>query len=60
MWAAVMGAFLISVFVLAVTSVFSLNERQTKAMRHIEVSKSAALTVARAMKFLVVKKRYFV
>ena len=56
---ALTGAFLLSIFVLAVTSVFQLNEVQSKAMRHIKMSRSAAKTITKAMRFYMIKKKYF-
>ena len=56
---ALIGAFLISLLVLAVNSVFELNKNQQKALRHIQMTRSAALTIIRSMRFLSTKKKLY-
>jgi uncharacterized membrane protein (Fun14 family) len=56
---ALIGAFLISLLVLAVNSVFELTKNQQKALRHIQMTRSAASTIVKAMQFLHTKKKLY-
>jgi hypothetical protein len=56
---AIWGAFMISLVVVTVSSVFELKKNQLKALKHIQVTRSAAKTIILAIKFYQVKKRYY-
>jgi len=45
--------------VVTVSSVFELKKNQLKALKHIQVTRSAAKTIILAIKFYQVKKRYY-
>lgn len=53
------GAFMISLIVLTVSSVFNLSKNQLKAMRHIRLTKSSVKTIELAYKFYKTKKKYY-
>ena len=53
------GAFMISLIVLTVASVFQLSKNQVKAMGHIRVTKSGVKTIEAAFKFYKAKKLYY-
>eukprot|EP00356_Strombidium_inclinatum_P004012 CAMPEP_0170496656 /NCGR_PEP_ID=MMETSP0208-20121228/22285_1 /TAXON_ID=197538 /ORGANISM="Strombidium inclinatum, Strain S3" /LENGTH=119 /DNA_ID=CAMNT_0010773257 /DNA_START=1316 /DNA_END=1675 /DNA_ORIENTATION=+ len=53
------GAFMISLMVLSVSSMFDLKKNQLLALRHIRLTRSAAKTITRAFKFYREKKKYY-
>lgn len=59
MVAALLGAFLISLFVLASQKLVDLTEDQQKALRQINMTRSAAETIQRGIKFYLTKKRFY-
>ena len=59
MMIALTGSFLTSIVIVTVTNTLQLPTKQTLAMRHIHITRSAALTVQKAFKFFRAKKRYF-
>mmetsp|Transcript_13215 Transcript_13215/g.20612 ORF Transcript_13215/g.20612 Transcript_13215/m.20612 type:complete len:265 (+) Transcript_13215:666-1460(+) len=56
---ALLGAFLISIFVLAVTSVFELSKLQMRALRHITMSRSASRVMMQSVRFFILKKKFY-
>mmetsp|Transcript_16179 Transcript_16179/g.25061 ORF Transcript_16179/g.25061 Transcript_16179/m.25061 type:complete len:113 (-) Transcript_16179:657-995(-) len=56
---ALWGAFLISLLVVTVGSVFELNENQKMALRHIRLTRKAATTLSSGIKYFLAKKRYY-
>ena len=48
---ALWGTVLISLVVVSVSSIFELSSSQLMAMRHIRVTRSAAVTISRSIKF---------
>lgn len=56
---ALIGAFLISLLVLAVNSVFELNKNQQKALRHIQMTRSAATTIVKSLRYFITKKKLY-
>lgn len=59
MFISLWGAFMISLIVLTVSSVFSLKKNQLKAMRHIRLTKSSVKTIELAYRFYKAKKKYY-
>ena len=59
MISALWGAFLISLLVVTVSSIFDLNNNQKMALRHIRLTRRAAVTISSAIKFFLAKKRYY-
>ena len=59
MFAALWGAFMISIFVVSFSSLFELDNNQQKALRHIKLSRSAAKTIKHAMQYFIAKKRFY-
>ena len=59
MFISLWGAFMISLIVLTVSSVFNLSKNQLKAMRHIRLTKSSVRTIELAFKFYKAKKEYY-
>jgi len=59
MLSAIWGAFLISLVVLVVAHVFDLKKPQKKAMRDIQVTRKATHSITLAIKFFLVKKKYY-
>ena len=55
---ALWGAFLISLLVVTVSSVFDLSNNQKMALRHIRLTRTAAMTISRAIKYFLARKRY--
>ena len=60
MFAAIWGAFLVSIAVITVGNMFELNETHTKAHQHILLSQQAAISINSAAKFYMAKKKYYV
>ena len=60
MIAALWGAFLMALLVVAATSSFKLDINQTKALKHINLSKSAAKTINLAAKYFLAKKKFYI
>lgn len=58
-FAALQGALLISLFVLASSKLVDLTEHQEKALKHINMSRSAAQTIQKAIKFYLSKKKFY-
>ena len=56
---AIWGAFMISLVVLTVSSVFDLKKNQLRALKQIRATRSAAKTITAAMKFFQAKKKYY-
>lgn len=56
---AIFGAFLISILVLAVGSIFSLTKNQQRALRHIRVSQSSSTAITQACKYFLLKKKLY-
>ena len=59
-FAAFWGAFLVSLLVVAATSLFALENNQKKAEKHIILTRSAAKTITIACKYFLVKKQYYI
>ena len=59
MISAIWGAFIISLIVLVVASVFDLKKQQKKAMRDIHVTRKASLSISRSIKYFLQKKKYY-
>ena len=57
---ALIGAILISVNVVTITRMFSLSENQDKAHKHIMFSKTAARFIGESVKFLLLKKKFYI
>ena len=53
------GAFLISILVVTVSSVFELNEKQRMALSHINLTRRAATTISSSIKYFLAKKRLY-
>jgi len=56
---ALWGAFLISLLMVTVTNVFELSENQKMAMRHIRLTRKAAITLSSSIKYFLAKKKYY-
>ena len=59
MFVALYGAFLLSIIVLAVHSVFDLTDTQMQAMEHIHMTRAAARTIMVSLKYFKAKKAYY-
>ena len=59
MISALWGAFLISLLVLTVGNVFELKHQQQMALRHIRLTRRAAVTISTGIKYFLAKKRYY-
>ena len=57
--AALWGAFLISFLVVVATKLFDLSKTKLKAHKHIILSRSAAITVCKSVKYFLAKKRFY-
>jgi Ion channel len=51
MFASIWGAFIITLVILAFSSLFSLSKNQKKAMQHLHLTKKAAETITSSMRF---------
>jgi hypothetical protein len=60
MIASLWGSLLVSLLVVTQMTIFELNDNQRKALTHINMSKSAADTINRSIKYFLVKKRFFI
>lgn len=60
MFAALWGAILISLLVVVSANIFKLSKQQTKALRHIRVSRSAARAIQIGMQYFMAKKKYYI
>lgn len=56
--AALWGTFLISLLILSVGEIFSLNYQEQKALNHLLKTRLAAKSITSFMRFLLAKKRY--
>lgn len=59
MFTSLWGAFMISLLVVSVSSIFDLKKHQKMALHHIRLTKSAAKTISSAFKFYQEKKKYY-
>jgi hypothetical protein len=59
MMTAIWGAIMISLIVLAVSSVLDLKKNQLKALKQIRATRSAANTIVLSMRFFLAKKKYY-
>ena len=57
---ALVGTFLISIVVVTVSSIFELTPNQKMALGHIRLTRRAAVTISKGIKFYLTKKRYFI
>ena len=57
--AALWGAFMISIMVLSVSSIFELKKTQLRALRHIRLANSASRTISSTFKFFMEKRRFY-
>jgi hypothetical protein len=57
---AIFGAFLISLMVLAVGSLFSLSKKQQKALRHIRMTQSASKAIIESSRYFMLKKKLYI
>lgn len=60
MFAALWGAVMISLVVLVSANIFKLGKSQTKALRHIRVTRSAAKSIKCGMQYFIAKKKYYI
>ena len=51
------GALLLSLLVVVLSSIFNLNENEKMALRHLRMTKSAANTIFRSIKYFMSKKK---
>jgi hypothetical protein len=58
--AALWGATMISLLVLATSSFFELKGNQLKAMKHIDLTRQAANTISLSFKYFLKKKRLYI
>ena len=49
------GALLLSLLVVVLSSIFQLNENERLAMRHVRMTKQAANTIVRSIKYFISK-----
>jgi len=56
---ALTGTFMISIVVVTVSSIFDLTENQKMALRHIRITRRAAVIISSSIKFFLAKKRYY-
>lgn len=57
MFTALWGCFMISLFILAVSKVLEMTQQQERALRKIDMSRSAANAIACSFKYFVMKKK---
>lgn len=57
---ALWGTFLISISVIAMSHIFELNSNQMKAHKHIMHTHSAAKTISKSCKYMLLKKKYYI
>jgi len=56
---ALSGSFLLSIVVVTVLSIFELTHSQKMALRHIRLTRRAAVTISSSIKYFLAKKRYY-
>jgi hypothetical protein len=54
------GSFLMALCVVTVNNVFDLTHNQQMALRHIRLTRRAAISISRSIKYFLAKKRYFI
>jgi len=56
---ALTGTFMISIVVVTVSSIFDLSDNQKMALRHIRITRRAAVIISSSIKYFLAKKRYY-